>query len=217
MLRRVGLVAVVSLILGVAGAAVAAEPRAAVGRPDVMEVGEPVLISREVLHREANTNSAMAEYIAKYGQPDYAVVQRTAVEEPYIAFAPYEVRLYYVDRDQEIIFGRVQVSEAIRSFGIRKWLGPIRPETMDWLLSASARPAVPMAEVQQDEFQPAPPVVIAAAAESTGTATTEDLIERMEAAAERAAIAAETAAVASRSAEAAANRAADTIDRWGNR
>lgn len=218
MVPRVGLVAVVSLILGMAGVAVATGPQPAVGRPDVLEVGEPVLLGRELLLREMNSNRALSEYIEKYGWPDYAVVQRTAVEEPYISFAPYEVRIYYVQRDQEIIFGRVAISEAMHSFGIRKWLGPIRPETMDWLLTASA-PArtAPVAATEPEAYQPAAPQVIAAAEPATGSVTTEDLIARMEAAAERAAAAAEAAVVASRDAEAAANRAAETIESWASR
>jgi hypothetical protein len=112
-----------------------AELRPALTRPDLMEVGDPTLITRETLRREMRRNAELGEYILTYGYPDYAEVQRIQVEEP---LADYEVRLYYLDRERELAFARVNVAPTVVSYGIRRFEGPIPAETLGRLLTVRA-------------------------------------------------------------------------------
>jgi len=204
MVVRLGLAVLVLLGLAFTGEARASELRQAIDRPDVTEIGNPILISREVLDRELARNTAMAGFIAKYGWPDYAEVQEVAIVEP---LAPYEVRLYYLRRNEQYAYTRAYVSPALRDFGVRTYRGSIPEETLARILTAKgeiAAPTEPVAEeVVRKDIAAAPPAVD----------EVEALVLRLEAAADRASLAAEMADRASKAASASADRANATLDK----
>ena len=141
MVARRGLVA---LFLAVAAlgsdGATAATLRPAKNRPDIIEVGDPMLVGRPELSREMELNSALREYIHLYGWPDYVEIQEVAVQDPWAA---YEVRLFYLRRDEYLVYGRVNVAPSIEDYGARKYAGSIDSETLDRLLTAAPQaPAV---------------------------------------------------------------------------
>lgn len=108
-----------------------AQLRRSAVRPDIVEIGPPISIDRETLQKEARRNQALAEHLRLYGYPDYAEVQEIDVQEP---FATYEVRIYYLRRNQQLAFGRVHVSPEFTRFGMVKYDGPIDPVTRARLL-----------------------------------------------------------------------------------
>lgn len=124
------------LALSAAGAALA-EGRPAVNRPEIIEVGDPILISRRTLAAEMTRNSDLRDWVRLYGTPDYAEVQEIELDPP---FAPYEVRLYYIKGNAYLAFGRVHVAPSIYDYGVRKYVGKIDPSELDRLLTAA--PAV---------------------------------------------------------------------------
>ena len=137
MRRGVVLVAGAALVaLGWAGQA-RAQSRPAVNRPEIIEVGDPILISRRTLAAEMTRNSELRDWVRLYGVPDYAEVQETEIDPP---FAPYEVRLYYVKGNSYLAFGRVHVAPSLYDYGVRKYVGKIDPAELDRLLTAA--PAV---------------------------------------------------------------------------
>lgn len=133
MRRGTAIVTVTALIgLGMASG-VQAQSRPAVNRPEIMEVGDPLLISRRTLAREMTRNSDLRDWVRLYGAPDYAEVQELELDPP---FAPYEVRLYYVKGNKYLAFGRVHVAPSVYDYGVRKYIGPIDPAELDRLLTA---------------------------------------------------------------------------------
>jgi hypothetical protein len=94
-------------------------------RPYITEVGEPYAISLPTVRREARKISQLHEYLALYGEPDYAEVQEIEPEWPWES---YEVRLYYMRRNIETDFGHVFISSAMPNFGVLKYQGPIPPD-----------------------------------------------------------------------------------------
>jgi len=122
----------------------AAQPRPVPGRPDIYEIGDPFPISRPTLASEMRRNDDLRLYISEYGWPDYAEVQEVL---PLWPWADYEVRLYYLDRDLALAYGRYFIAPAFQSFGSRKSTGHIPPETLRRLLTAqpiSGRGAQPI-------------------------------------------------------------------------
>ena len=207
-----------------------AELRTAPDRPGIFEIGDPIMIGRTSLEHEMRLNANLAAYIENYGWPDYAEIQEVQVDYP---FAPYEVRLYYLRRNSYLAYGRVIVAPSVFDYGIRKYEGPISPETLDRLLTVavddgrrassrhSPQPAAvdaveneAPAEVVEAEPAPAaaPPAEEAAAAPATDQ-TLEQIILRLEAAAERAAAAADLAEQASIAANSSADRATTALER----
>lgn len=136
MRRGAVLMAVAVVSLGWS-AAVEAQARPAINRPEIIEVGDPVLISRRTLAAEMTRNSDLRDWVRLYGTPEYAEVQEIEIEPP---FAPYEVRLYYVRGNAYIAFGRVHVAPSLYDYGVRKFIGKIDPSELDRLLTA--QPAV---------------------------------------------------------------------------
>ncbi|MBX3027726.1 hypothetical protein KF840_22755 [bacterium] len=122
--------------LGWAGGA-RAQSHPAVNRPEIIEVGDPILISRGTLAAEMARNSDLRDWVRLYGPPDYAEVQQLELDPP---FAPYEVRLYYVKGNAYLAFGRVHVAPSVYDYGVRKYIGKIDPGELDRLLTAA--PAV---------------------------------------------------------------------------
>jgi hypothetical protein len=115
-----------------AGAA-SAQSHRSVNRPEIIEVGEPILISRKVLRLEMQRNSDLRDWIRLYGAPDYAEVQEIEIDPP---FAPYEVRLYYLKGNAYLVFGRVHVAPSLYDYGVHKYYGHITAADMDRLLTA---------------------------------------------------------------------------------
>jgi hypothetical protein len=133
-------IATALILLGLAASEGAATMRPAHDRPDVIEIGAPVLISRDLLKRELRRNSEMRLMVSLYGWPDYAEVQEIKPEYPYL---PYEVRLYYLSRNEEWAFSPVIVSPALTDYGVRKYRGDIPDATLQRLLTPEAAPPAP--------------------------------------------------------------------------
>lgn len=104
-------------------------------RPDIVDVGDPMLISRETLSAEMARNSDLRAWVRLYGPPDYAEVQEIEIDTP---FAPYEVRLYYLKGNTFLAFGRVHIAPSLYDYGVRKYIGRIRQEDLDRVLTAQA-------------------------------------------------------------------------------
>jgi hypothetical protein len=154
---RRGTVLVAVVAQGVLGLAAMAEAQArpAVNRPEIIEVGDPVLISRRTLAREMTRNSDLRAWVRLYGPPDYAEVQELEIDPP---FAPYEVRLYYVRGNAYLAFGWVHVAPSLYDYGVRKYIGKIDPAELDRLLTAA--PAVDEVTAVAEYPQTAPPWII---------------------------------------------------------
>jgi len=192
-----------------------AELRPAETRPEVIEVGDPVMISRDLLTTEMKRNSEMKEWVTKYGWPDYAEVQEVTVREPLVT---YEVRLYYLRRNHQLAFSRVYVSPALSDYGVRVYEGPISAATLDRLLTAAPGEPDVTAEAEGDlvEEPESDPVAVAVRAIDDGDDPMDRIeasLQRMEAAAERAAQAAEQAERSSLAAAQAAERAIAKIEK----
>lgn len=125
---------IVAAILSLTAKGSVAEMRPAETRPEVIEIGEPAQIDREMLTVEIKRNNELREWVQKYGWPDYAEVQEVTVQEP---LAAYEVRLYYLRRNQQLAFSRVHVSPALSDYGVRVYDGPISQKTLERLLTAN--------------------------------------------------------------------------------
>lgn len=138
---------------GVAGAQ--AQSRPAVDRPELMEVGDPVLISRKTLAREMTRNTDLRAWVDLYGLPDYAEIQEIEIDPPW---APYEVRLYYIKGNAYLAFGRVHVAPSLYDYGVRKYVGAINPDELDRLLTA--QPAVDLASAPAFYPETAAPWVV---------------------------------------------------------
>jgi len=162
-------------------------------RPYITEVGQPYAIAGEALHQELLRISDMRTYVSHYGYPDYAEIQELVPEWPW---QPYEVRLYYLHRNIEAVFGAVMLSPAAPNFGVMKFQGDILP---------AKRHAIELA--LQSRLQPASPRV----------GSMEGLVARVEAAAERATQAAERAVAASDAANRAAERTLATVQKMEQR
>lgn len=137
MMRRVAMVAAMAGTLAAATAAMAEEWRPSIERPEIIEVGDPILVSRRVLALEMRRNVELRDWVRLYGAPEYTEVQEIEIDPPY---APYEVRLYYLRRNSYLAFGRVHVSPEVYDYGVRKYIGPIDPEVMDRLLTTMPAP-----------------------------------------------------------------------------
>ena len=189
-------------------------------RPYIVEVGEPYSIGTAVVDRESNTIDQLRDYLVAYGYPEYAEIQEI---EPQWPWASYEVRLYYLRRNLEVVFGHVFVSEAAEDLGMMKFLDDITPEKrhqIDVILAARSAPPVvapppppppPPAPVM--ESAPAPPPPAPPAPPPSGAGLKESLVERIEAAADRAAVAADKAAEQSEAAVRAADRTTSIVEK----
>jgi hypothetical protein len=141
-----------AVVAGFSGSA-RAELRAVPERPGIFEIGDPVMINKTSLEHEMRLNANLASFIENYGWPDYAEIQEVQVDYP---FAPYEVRIYYLRRNSYMAYGRVIVAPSVFDYGIRKYEGDIRPETLDRLLTVAVLPEddVHQAAVVQVDPQP---------------------------------------------------------------
>ncbi len=110
-----------------------AEGRPAANRPEIKEVGDPVLLSRTSLATEMRRNSDLRYWVRLYGLPEYAEIQQIEIQEP---FAPYEVRLFYLKGNRYIVFGRVHVAPSLYDYGVRKYVSEIDQADIDRLLTA---------------------------------------------------------------------------------
>jgi len=153
MMRRVAVMVLAAGSLAFALRVQAVELRPAVDRPEILEVGDPILITRKVLGLEMRRNADLRDWVYLYGTPDYAEVQEIQIDPPW---APYEVRLYYVRRNAYLAFSRVNVAPSVYDYGVRKYVGPINSAVLDRLLTA--RPAGTPLRTQ--ELQPVPPEAV---------------------------------------------------------
>lgn len=125
-------------------------------RPDVIEIGERIAISTEVLREEMKKNVALRDYIELYGWPDVAEVQEIAVDKPWAA---YEVHLYYLRRLRHLVFGRVYVSPEFVDFGMKKYDGRMTEADIARLLGSPPTPtATPAPTPPPPSPPPLPPV-----------------------------------------------------------
>jgi hypothetical protein len=155
MMRRIAMVILAAGTLASGVRASADEMQPAVGRPDIMELGDPILINRKVLGLEMRRNTDLRDWIYLYGAPNYAEVQEIQIDPPW---ASYEVRLYYVRRNAYLAFGRVNVAPSVYDYGVRKYVGPIDPAVLDRLLTA--QPAGTPMPVEQGPATVAPVAVV---------------------------------------------------------
>lgn len=140
-MRRGAVLVAVATFVGLGWSTVVeAQAQPALNRPEIIEVGDPILISRRTLAAEMTRNSDLRDWVRLYGVPEYAEVQEIEIEPP---FAPYEVRLFYVKGNAYIAFGRVHVAPSLYDYGVRKYIGKIEPSELDRLLTA--QPAVDIA------------------------------------------------------------------------
>jgi hypothetical protein len=144
-----GAVLVASLL--VVSAAAGLEFREDPYRVGINEVGDPVLLTYEQLTHEMDVNGDLRTWINEYGRPDYAEVQRIEMDEP---FFPYEVRLYYLDGNRYVVFGRVHVAPTVTDYGTRKYLGRLDAAQIRRLLTAQPM-AAPSEGVAYDTAPPA--------------------------------------------------------------
>ncbi len=139
MRRIIALSAIVFGLAAVGDAQAQLARQATDERPNIIDVGDPVLISRETLSDEMSLNTDLRDWIRLYGPPDYAEMQEIEIDTP---FAPYEVRLYYLKGNVSLAFGRVHIAPSLYDYGVRKFIGRIRQQDLDRLLTARSAPAV---------------------------------------------------------------------------
>ena len=139
---------VVAAVIGVGRAEAQLTAEMAPDRSDIIDVGDPILISRRTLAAEMTRNSDLRDWVRLYGAPDYAEVQKIEIQPP---FAPYEVRLYYLEGNMYLAFGRVHVAPSLYDYGVRKYIGHVNQEDVDRLLTAQAA-----TDIQVADAQPAP-------------------------------------------------------------
>jgi hypothetical protein len=120
-----------------AAAAALAESHPSPGRPEIRDVGDPILITRKGLSLEMKRNSDLRDWVRLYGPPDYAEVQQIEIDPPW---APYEVRLYYLDGNSYLAFCRANVAPSVYDYGVRKYQGVITSAELDRLLTAQPAP-----------------------------------------------------------------------------
>lgn len=155
-MRGLAAVATAVVLIGLGGSApVRAQSHPAVNRPEIRDVGDPILISRRTLAREMTYNSDLRDWVRLYGPPDYAEVQELELDPP---FASYEVRLYYIRGNKYLAFGRVHVAPSVYDYGVRKYIGPIDPAEVNRLLSAG--PAADEATAPPTAPATAPPWIV---------------------------------------------------------
>ena len=154
---RRAMLAMATAVLATALQVQAEETRPAVDRPDIIEIGDPILITRKMLFAEMRRNTDLRDWVRLYGAPDYAEVQEIQIDPPW---APYEVRLYYVRRNGYLAFGRVHVAPSIYDYGVRKYFGPINTIVLDRLLTAKTPAEARMeARSQAAALQPATVII----------------------------------------------------------
>ena len=132
MVRGFACAVLAATVVVMAGAASAQFHRSP-NRPEIVEVGDPILITRKVLGMEMRRNSDLRDWVRLYGAPDYAEVQEIEIDPP---FAPYEVRIYYLKGNAYLAFGRVHVAPSLYDYGVHKFFGHITAADMDRLLTA---------------------------------------------------------------------------------
>jgi hypothetical protein len=134
-----------------ASVALAAAPqlRRSSNRPTIVEVGPPRAITMAQLEQEMYWNSDLQSWVEHYGYPDLAEYQEVV---PQFGWADYEIRAYYLRRNQEVVFGRVAsfpdmvgypyypgYPGLLEHYGLIKYQGPIQQDDLQ-RLSAARRP-----------------------------------------------------------------------------
>ncbi|MFM7142571.1 MAG: hypothetical protein ACKO2K_11730 [Alphaproteobacteria bacterium] len=90
-------------------------------RPYVCDVGLPRPLTPLEFRRLLTRNGAIRRHVGRIGLPDYAEIQKVAVDSPW---RPEEIRLYYLDFDRMYSFGRAMILES-PEVSILRYQGPI--------------------------------------------------------------------------------------------
>ena len=202
MTRKRGLSILVAVVLSAAAAGtVWGEVRRErpARRPYITEVGQPYAINGEALQQEIARISDLRTYVGRFGYPDYTEIQEIVPDWPW---KPYEVRLYYLDRDVEVVFGAVNLSPAAPNFGVMKTHSTMTPEKRDEIELVLQSRRVP---------------ALSGGSRQSAADRMDVLVSRVEAAAERAAQAADRAAAESEAAARAADRTVATVQKMEQR
>ena len=92
-------------------------------RPYVCDVGPPIPLTPIQLRRMVAHNGAIRRQVGRVGLPDYAEIQKVAVDSPW---RPEEIRLYYLALDRVFAFGRAMILE-VPEISLLRYQGPIPP------------------------------------------------------------------------------------------
>lgn len=82
-------------------------------------VGEP--LCKSDLRKHMVDNEILAEYVARRGEPDWAELQRVAVDPP---LAPYEIRVFYLEEGIAASFTRAWLVGGME-VSIKRWEHPL--------------------------------------------------------------------------------------------
>jgi hypothetical protein len=119
-------------------------------RTSVVDVGAPRLMTQHQLERQMSINPDLRSWISYYGYPDVAEYQEVV---PQFGWADYEVRTYYLRRNQSLAFGMVaslpfgaepsmpDYSGLLPAYGLLKYQGALGHDDIDRLSSAPRLPA----------------------------------------------------------------------------
>lgn len=119
----------VAAVIVVAGAVEAQERRTPSYRPYIVEVGPARAIGIDRFEEEMQLNSDLRSWVRSYGYPDVAEIQPVT---PQYGWAPYEIRAFYLARNQEIAFGRIAFfpttggSTMVQGLGLVKYEGDMQ-------------------------------------------------------------------------------------------
>ena len=90
-------------------------------RPYVCDVGLPRPLTPIEFRRTITRNGAVRRLVERIGIPDYAELQKVAVDSPW---RPEEIRLYYLDFDRMYSFGRAMILDE-PAVSVLRYQGPI--------------------------------------------------------------------------------------------
>ena len=114
-------------------------------RTNLVEVGAPRPLTKTQLDRQISINPDLRSWVAHYGYPDVAEYQEVV---PQFGWADYEIRTYYLRRNQALAFGMVasfpygaepsmpDYTGLLPSFGLIKFQGTIAREDIDRVSAA---------------------------------------------------------------------------------
>ncbi len=95
--------------------------------------GEPLCKSE--LRKHMVENDIMAEYVARHGEPDWAELQRVAVDPPLF---PYEIRIFYLGEGVAASFTRARLVGGME-VSIKRWEHPLDASKRAFILDELIR------------------------------------------------------------------------------